>query len=86
MGTRVKQDSHHIRHRAAGHGVGVPSGPLTTPLSLSPRSRGVISMGSEPLGPNLPGRGGLPRVLSRESFGPKRAPRRAKRAQRSTQD
>ena len=26
----------NIRHRAAGHGVGVSSGPLTNPLSLSP--------------------------------------------------
>eukprot|EP00959_Pyramimonas_sp_CCMP1952_P434334 9094725-Pyramimonas_sp.AAC.1 len=31
-------DDRYIRHRAAGHGVGVSSGHLPNPLSLNPHS------------------------------------------------
>eukprot|EP00959_Pyramimonas_sp_CCMP1952_P441823 9249358-Pyramimonas_sp.AAC.2 len=69
----VYRISFTIRHRASGHGVGVPPSPLPKPLSLSPSSWGVF----QGPGPKLPG----PAAFSHRSvassraiyFGPKRA-------------
>eukprot|EP00959_Pyramimonas_sp_CCMP1952_P026878 564299-Pyramimonas_sp.AAC.1 len=70
-----------------GHGVGVSSGRVPQPLSLSPQPEQSFRDQDPKFSNPKPCRvtPGASRCLSHDCFGPKRAPRRAKRAPSSPQ-